>query len=85
VITHPFISITLTHNDVSVFNGAGTSKTYGGELMVAIYTQLLTEPSQIYTSYGEVPVKEFIVTCIAMVYKYLISYGCCGYLLTHFV
>jgi hypothetical protein len=54
-----------------VSNGGGTLNTYGGELMVAIYTQLLTEPSQIYTSYGEVPVKEFIVTCIAMVYKYL--------------
>jgi len=52
-----------------VSNGGGTSKTYGGELMVAIYTQLLTEPSQIYTSYGDVPVNEFIVTCTAMLYK----------------
>jgi hypothetical protein len=50
-----------------VSNGGGTSNTYGVELMVAIYTQLLTEPSQIYTSYGDVPVNEFMVTCIDIV------------------
>ena len=67
MIIHPFVSITLTHNNVSVSNGGGTLNTYGGELMVAIYTQLLTEPSQMYTSYGDVPVNEFMVTCIDIV------------------
>lgn len=66
---HPFVSITLTHNSVWTSSGAGTSNTYGVELIVAIYTQFARTLSQTYTSYGDVPVKEFIVTCTAMVYK----------------
>jgi hypothetical protein len=66
IISHPFISTTLTQISDWASNGGGTLNTYGVELIVAIYTQLRTFESHTYTSYGEVPVNEFMVTCVDM-------------------
>lgn len=63
VIQHPSASIIFKQNSGSVSYGDGKLKTYGGYANVTTKVHAVNVVSHTYRLYGELPVKDDMVTC----------------------